>query len=460
MNASVLIVDDDRAMCQLVQDVLSRNGYNVTAQLDAESALVSVDTSDFDVVITDIKLASTNGLELCRRVTEKRPDVPVVVFTAFGSMDTAVGAIRAGAYDYITKPVDLESLALTVRRAIAHRRLQQEVKELRRRVDEADQLDDLIGASAPMKNVYRMIQQLRDSDASVLITGESGTGKELVARALHRTSVRKDGPFVAINCAAVPQNLLESELFGHARGAFTDAKQSREGLFIQADNGTLFLDELGDMMLEMQSKLLRVLQERQVRPVGGNREIPFNTRILAATNRDLESEVELGEFRQDLYYRINVVRIHVPPLRSRGNDILLLAQHFIDAIRRRTGKEVAGISSDAAKKLLAYDWPGNVRELQNCVERAVALTRFEQIVVDDLPDKIRVYQSTELVIHGDDPEEFPTLEELERRYIRRVLEATRGNKTQASRILGMNRRTLYRRIERLGLEDGGESVAR
>jgi two-component system response regulator HydG len=459
MNASVLIVDDDRAMCQLVQDVLSRNGYNVTSQLDAESALVSVDTSDFDVVITDIKLQSTNGLELCRRVTEKRPDVPVVVFTAFGSMDTAVGAIRAGAYDYITKPVDLESLALTVRRAIAHRRLQQEVKELRRRVDEADQLDDLIGASAPMKNVYRMIQQLRDSDASVLITGESGTGKELVARALHRTSVRKDGPFIAINCAAVPQNLLESELFGHARGAFTDAKQSREGLFIQADNGTLFLDELGDMMLEMQSKLLRVLQERQVRPVGGNREIPFNTRIIAATNRDLESEVEAGEFRQDLYYRINVVRIHVPPLRSRGNDILLLAQHFIDGIRRRTSKEVAGISSDAAKKLLAYDWPGNVRELQNCIERAVALTRFEQIVVDDLPDKIRMYQSTELVIHGDDPEEFPTLEELERRYIRRVLEATRGNKTQASRILGMNRRTLYRRIERLGLEDN-ESVAR
>jgi two-component system response regulator HydG len=459
MNASVLIVDDDRAMCQLVQDVLSRNGYNVTSQLDAESALVSVDSSDFDVVITDIKLQNTNGLELCRRVTEKRPDVPVVVFTAFGSMDTAVGAIRAGAYDYITKPVDLESLALTVRRAIAHRRLQQEVKELRRRVTETDQLDDLIGASAPMKNVYRMIQQLRDSDASVLITGESGTGKELVARALHRTSVRKEGPFIAINCAAVPANLLESELFGHARGAFTDAKQSREGLFIQADGGTLFLDELGDMMLEMQSKLLRVLQERQVRPVGGNREIPFNTRIIAATNRDLESEVEAGEFRQDLYYRINVVRIHVPPLRSRGNDILLLAQHFIDGIRKRTGKEVSGISSEAAKKLLVYDWPGNVRELQNCIERAVALTRFEQIVVDDLPDKIRLYQSTELVIHGDDPEEFPTLEELERRYIRRVLEATRGNKTQASRILGMNRRTLYRRIERLGLEDG-ESVAR
>jgi two-component system response regulator HydG len=457
MNASVLIVDDDRAMCDLVQDVLSRNGYNVTSQLDAESALVSVDTSDFDVVITDIKLQSTNGLELCRRVTEKRPDVPVVVFTAFGSMDTAVGAIRAGAYDYITKPVDLESLALTVRRAIAHRRLQQEVKELRRMVTESDQLDELIGTSAPMKNVYRMIQQLRDSDASVLITGESGTGKELVARALHRTSTRKDGPFIAINCAAVPQNLLESELFGHARGAFTDAKQSREGLFIQADGGTLFLDELGDMVLEMQSKLLRVLQERQVRPVGGNREIPFNTRIIAATNRDLESEVEVGDFRQDLYYRINVVRIHVPPLRSRGNDILLLAQHFIDGIRKRTGKEVAGISSEAAKKLLAYDWPGNVRELQNCIERAVALTRFEQIVVDDLPDKIRLYQSTELVIHGDDPEEFPTLEELERRYIRRVLDATRGNKTQASRILGMNRRTLYRRIERLGLEE--ESVS-
>ncbi|ACY14823.1 sigma-54-dependent transcriptional regulator [Haliangium ochraceum] len=453
MNASVLVVDDDRAMCELVQDALSRNGYEVTSQLDAESALFSVDTKDFDVVITDIKLQSANGLELCRRVNEKRPDVPVVVFTAFGSIDTAVGAIRAGAYDYITKPVDLESLALTVRRAIAHRRLQQEVKELRQRVSDTAQLDDLVGASSSMKNVYRMIQQLGDSDASVLITGESGTGKELVARALHRTSTRKDGPFVAINCAAVPQTLLESELFGHSRGAFTDAKQARDGLFIQADNGTLFLDELGDMVLEMQSKLLRVLQERKVRPVGGVREIPFNTRIIAATNRDLESDVEANEFRQDLYYRINVVRIHVPPLRSRGNDILLLAQHFIEDIRKRTGKQVTGISSDAAKKLLAYNWPGNVRELQNCIERAVALTRFEHLVVDDLPDKIRLYQSTELVIRGDDPEEFPTLEELERRYIRRVLEATRGNKTQASRILGMNRRTLYRRIERLGLEE-------
>jgi two-component system response regulator HydG len=284
----------------------------------------------------------------------------------------------------------------------------------------------------------------------VIITGESGTGKELVARALHSESGRATGPFLAVNCAAVPAQLLESELFGHVKGAFTDAKTARRGLFQEATRGTLFLDEVGEMSLEMQAKLLRVLQERTVKPVGANTEEPFDTRVVSATNRDLELEVEEGRFREDLYYRLNVVQIHVPPLRARGNDILILAQHFVDRVAERTGKPVTGISSDAAKKLLAYDWPGNVRQLENWMERAVALTAFEQITVNDLPDKVQHFRPTESAVGELDPEHMLTLHEVENRHIEQVLRATGGNKAQAARVLGMDRRTLYRKLEREG----------
>jgi two-component system response regulator HydG len=296
-----------------------------------------------------------------------------------------------------------------------------------------------------------MIAQVSETDASVIISGESGTGKELVARALHRRSSRS-GPFVAINCAAMPAALLESELFGHVKGAFTDARTAREGLFLRANGGTLLLDEIGEMPLEMQAKLLRVLQESKVRPVGGDREIEFDTRILAATNRDIESEIEEGNFREDLYYRLNVVRIHVPPLRSRGRDVLLLAQSFVERIAKQTGKSVLGIASSAAQKLLEYDWPGNVRELENSIERAVVLTKFEDITVDDLPEKIRQHDSGTLVVAGDNPEEMPTLAEMERRYVERVLKVVSGNKTHAARVLGLDRRTLYRKLERFERE--------
>jgi two-component system response regulator HydG len=289
-----------------------------------------------------------------------------------------------------------------------------------------------------------------DGDAPVLITGESGTGKELVARAIHKRSERGEGPFIAVNCAAMPPNLLESELFGHVRGAFTDAKRSHDGLFVQASGGTLFLDEIGEMPLEMQPKLLRALEERSVRPIGGTQNVSFDTRIIAATNRDLETDVEDGRFREDLFYRIDVVRIHVPPLRSRGNDVLLLAQHFLERVASRAGKAVTGFTGAAAQRLLEYDWPGNVRELQNFIERAVTLTRFEEITVDDLPKKIRNYHASQMVIVGDDPEQLMSLEELERRYIQRVLKAVTGNKTQAARVLGLDRRTLYRKLKRYG----------
>jgi DNA-binding NtrC family response regulator len=460
MRGRVLIVDDDESMCQLVADALRKREYESVWRTQGEAAFQAILEEDYDLVITDLKLEDISGLDLCERVVTNRPDVPVVVITAFGSMESAIAAIRVGAYDFITKPIDMDALSFTVDRAVRHRHLQAEVKRLRDAVSYGGRLDELIGDSIPMKKVYELVKQVGDSEATVLVTGESGTGKELVARALHNRSPRAEGPFIAINCAAMPQTLLESELFGHTKGAFTDAKTSRQGLFVQASGGTLFLDEIGEMPLEVQPKLLRVLQERRVRPIGGSAEIEFDTRILAATNRDLDEDVEAGRFREDLYYRINVVRIHVPGLRSRGNDVLLLAQHFVEKFSKRMDKPVVGISSPAAQKLLEYDWPGNVRELENSIERAVTLTKFAEITVDDLPEKIRNYQSSHMVIGGDDPEELPTLDEVERRYIERVLKASGGNKTQAARVLGLDRRTLYRKLDRYERSDQEATAAK
>jgi two-component system response regulator HydG len=372
----------------------------------------------------------------------------VVVLTAFGSLETAVGAIRAGAYDFITKPVEIEALALTLARAVQHRALREEVKQLRRALDESRRFDELIGESAAMKKLHALLTQIVDSDASVLVTGESGTGKELVARALHRLGARKAGPFVAINCGAMPESLLESELFGHARGAFTDARSDRPGLLVQASGGTLFLDEIGDMPLGMQVTLLRALQERKVRPVGGDREIPFDVRIVTATNRDLESAVAEKRFREDLFFRINVIHVEAPPLRARGNDVLLLAQSFVDHFAKRTGKRVTGLAAPAAERLLAYNWPGNVRELQNCIERAVAVTRLEQLAVDDLPERIRDYHVSHVLVAGEDPSELVPMEEVERRYIDRVMQAVSGNKSLAAKVLGFDRTTLYNKLKK------------
>jgi two-component system response regulator HydG len=451
MNGRVLIIDDDQSMCELIDESLSHKGFETEWRTSADEGFRLLDGQEFDAVLTDLNMRDMNGLELCERIVSSRPDIPVVVVTAFGSMETAVGAIRAGAYDFITKPVEMDALALVVERAVQHRSLKEEVKRLREAVDATRQFDDMIGSSAAMRKVNDLVTRVADSDANVLITGESGTGKELVAKALHARSARSSGPFVAVNCAAVPETLLESELFGHAKGAFTDARQSRAGLFIQASGGTLFLDEVAELPLGMQPKLLRSLQERKVRPVGGNSELAFDARLVTATNRDLETEVSEKKFREDLYYRINVVRVEVPPLRARGNDVLLLAQHFIERAASRSNKNVVGLVSAAAEKLLGYEWPGNVRELENCMERAVALTRFDQITVEDLPEKIRNYQSSHVVVASDDPSDLLNMNEVERRYIQRVLKAVAGNKTQAAKLLGFDRRTLYRKLDRYGL---------
>jgi len=451
MPSRLLFVDDEPEMRALVKDALSSADFDVECAASAEEALAILKDSRPDVVVTDINLEGpVSGLDLCKRLSGTRPEVPVIVLTAFGSMETAIGAIRAGAYDFITKPIDVSQLSLALGRATQLRALRDEVKRLREQVNSPQGFGGIIGDSPAMRRVFDLLDRVADSEATVLVTGESGTGKELVARALHQRSRRSTGPFVAINCAALPETILESELFGHVRGAFTDAKLSKPGLLVAATGGTLFLDEIGEMTASTQVKLLRALQERTVRPVGGDQEVGFDARVIAATNRDLETDVAEHRFREDLYYRINVVRVQIPPLRARGNDILLIAQDFIERFAVQSGKPVSGLSSGAAEKLLAYDWPGNVRELQNCIERAIALTQFEQLAVEDLPEKIREYSATQLVLPTENPAELLSIDELERRYVLRVLRAMNGNKTLTAQVLGLDRRTLYRRLERYG----------
>jgi two-component system response regulator HydG len=453
MNGRVLIVDDDSAMCETLESILRRRGLTTASCTSTREASELLAVEDFDVIVTDWNLGGASGLELCEHVAANRPDLPVIVVTAFGSLDAAIAAIRAGAYDFVTKPFEVAEIALTVERALSHRQLREEVRRLRTATPLP--FTEMIGTSAPMQRVYELIARVAETEATVLVTGESGTGKELVARAIHARSPRAGGPFVVVNCAAMPEPLLESELFGHTKGAFTDAQQARQGLFLTACGGTLFLDEIGEMPLGTQAKLLRVLQERTVRPVGADTEVPFDARIVVATNRDLESEVDERRFREDLYYRVNVVRICVPTLRARSCDVLVLAQHFVQRFSLLHGADVTGLSSAAAERLVAYPWPGNVRELQNCIERAVALARQRTLGVDDLPDAVRDHRARRPVVESDDPADLMSMDEVERRYILRVLETVGGNKTLAAQVLGFDRRTLYRKLERYEKGDAG-----
>jgi two-component system response regulator HydG len=448
MKDRILVVDDDQDQCDLLHSALVRLDCAVTTTTSPRDALELVGSETFDAILTDLGMSDMSGIELCTRIIGTRPDVPVIVITAHGSMEAAISAMRAGAYDFLTKPVDNKLLGMSITRATQHHRLQTEVKQLRADSAQRSGSGSLIGESDAMNRVRDLIARVGGNDVSVLIEGETGTGKEIVARGLHAASARSAGPFVAINCAAVPANLLESELFGHARGAFTDAKSQRDGLFVQASGGTLFLDEIGEMPLEMQTKLLRALQERTVRPLGSNTELAFDTRIVTATHRDLESEVDEKRFRQDLYYRINVVKIPVPPLRERNRDVLILATHFLDKFAARARKGPMTLSPQVAAPLLTYQWPGNVRELENCMERAVALARLDHISAEDLPDRVRSYRAERFVVSADEPAEIVTIEELERRYIDRAMKLLGGNKSRAAELLGLDRRTLYRRLEK------------
>jgi len=446
MKDRVLVVDDDQDHCEALSATLGAMGYEATFVTSPTEALERVGRERFAVILTDLGMSEMNGLELCARITGVRTDVPVIVVTGKGSMEVAIEAMRAGAYDFLTKPIDSKLLGLRVARAVQHHRLHEEVRRLRVATLERSALGELIGKSQAMSRVHDLVARVGASDICVLIVGETGTGKELVARALHASSPRRSGPFVAINCGAVPAALLESELFGHVKGAFTGASASRVGLLVEASGGTLLLDEIGDMPMEMQTKLLRALQERKVRPVGSSEERSFDVRIVAATHRDLEAEVESKRFREDLYYRINVVKIQVPPLRERAEDILILAAHFLQKFAAKAKKGEMVISRPVAAALTAYDWPGNVRELENCIDRAVALAQLDHLGTEDLPEKVTALR-TRPVCHGAETDILP-LDEVDRRYIEHAIATLRGNKSLAASRLGLDRRTLYRRLEK------------
>jgi two-component system response regulator HydG len=452
MDRGILLIDDERSGGERLKADLAERGLYVVRAENRADALAAFGRQDFGAVIVDVdgeELGATGGVTLCKDLVARREDLPVIVVTAHANLEAAIAAIRAGAYDFVTKPFDLEELGLTVERALKHRALREEIRRLRKAVDDGARFDEILGTSPTILKMCELVARVAETETTVLVTGESGTGKELIAKALHARSNRRDGPFVAINCAAMPEPLLESELFGHVKGAFTDARTARPGLFVRASSGTIFLDEIGEMPAGMQAKLLRALQERAVRPVGGDEEQAFDARIIAATNRDLETEVAERRFREDLFYRINVVRVHVPPLRSRGSDVLLLAQHFVERHAAQSRRAVVGMTSAAADKLLSYPWPGNVRELQNCIERAVALCQFDHVGIDDLPDKIREYKVARIDVESNDPADLLPMEEVERRYIARVLSAVGGNKTLAAQVLGFDRRTLYRKLDRV-----------
>ncbi len=451
VGGRILIVDDDRNMCEMLELDLRRRGYAPQWFNNPIEAQECLNTTNFDVILTDIKMPQMNGLQFCQQITEQRPDIPVVVFTAFGSMETAVAAIRAGAYDFVMKPIELDLLALQLERALKHRTLQERIKLLSEEVERSKYTDLLVGESPAMWELYNRLERLKSSETSLLLHGESGTGKELVAHVLHHQSSRSNEPFVPVNCGALPENLLESELFGHVKGAFTGAEKRHKGLFERAHKGTLFLDEIGEMPLGLQVRLLRVIEAGSVRPVGGEEEISFDVRIIAATHKDLELAVEEGTFREDLFFRLNVIQLDIPPLRFRENDILILAQHFLQKFAASTKRDVQQLSKPVIEKLLAYPWPGNVRELRNAMEHAVVLTRHQTIVMTDLPKKIQNYKRLGLPLtpyQENSQAPLVSLDEMEKQYILHVLEKVGGSKTVASKVLGVDRKTLYRKLQK------------
>jgi DNA-binding NtrC family response regulator len=446
-RATILVVEDDAAMREMLREALDEEGYAVEAVGGGRDGVERVKRGGVDLVVSDVKMPDIDGLDLLREVKAVSPSPHVITITAFGSIDTAIRAVKLGAFDYITKPFEIEQLILSVEKALAERALRSEVARLRAEVQRSSRFGDIVGKSPVMREVFDLIRRLSSSSATVLLTGESGTGKELVAKSLHVNSPRRGGSFVALNCATIPDTLLDSELFGHKRGAFTDARADRAGLFVEANGGTLFLDEIAELSPALQAKLLRVLQEGEIRPLGASRAERVDVRVIAATNKDLEARLKTGAFREDLFYRLNVVHIHLPPLRERVEDLLALSEHLLAQSAARAGKEVRGLHESAKKALLAHAWPGNVRELVNVIERAVALCDGGIIRVEDLPSAVRERRAGEPDTMQAALARGLTLAELEREFIQRVLTAEGGNKTRAAQRLGLDRKTLYRKLE-------------
>ena len=472
----ILVVDDEEGVRWALTKALERAGYRVDLAADGPGGLAAAENPEIDLVLLDVRLPGRDGLSVLRDLRKRRPELPVIMMTAYGTLQVAVEAMKQGAYDYIGKPFDMDEVLLVVGKALEAQALAREVTQLRQLTDERLDLGGIVGGSPAMQQIFKAVGKVAGTDLTVLLRGESGTGKELVARAVHENSRRKGRPFVPVNCAAIPRELLESELFGHEKGAFTGAAAARRGRFEQADGGTVFLDEVGDMHLSLQTKLLRVLQDRRIERLGGEGSIPVDVRIVAATNQDLESAVSTRAFREDLFYRLNVVTIHLPPLRDRREDIPALVAHFLAAFAReqQTGPKV--FSADALELLSAYRWPGNVRELENVIKRTAALTPGSMVLPDQLPDAIRKGARAEDLAAA--PEEFPvawmrgeiarhkdTLDGrlhahfvacVERPLLTLVLRRTGGNQVQAAELLGINRNTLRKRMRELGVSLPGK----
>ena len=456
MNAkpTILVVDDDEAHRTMLNTLVSGWGYDVTEADDGATAIESVREQSYDLVLMDVRMVKVSGLEALEQIKSFNPAIPVIIMTAYSSVDSAVDALKQGAHDYLTKPLDFDRLKLTIARAMEHTRLKEENRLLKESVGRHFDRRNIIGRSPAMVNLLETVAQVAPSEATVLITGESGTGKELIAGAIHYNSSRKDGPFVKLNCAAITESLLESELFGHEKGAFTGADRRKEGRFYQAHRGSLFLDEVSEMSLTMQVKLLRVLQERELTRVGGEKTIQVDVRVIAATNKDLPELIRQAKFREDLYYRLNVVGLEIPSLRQRREDISLLAQHFLEIFTARNHKDIKGFTPRSMDYLIRHDWPGNVRELMNAVERAVVLSRAEYLGENDFPiitgsgqnNTTAEVTGSPVNVDGATP-----LEEVEKATILKTMEATGGNKSEAARRLGITRKTLHKKLKAYGV---------
>ncbi len=451
MSARILVIDDEESMCDFMEIMLAKEGYQVETVDSPRVGVSMLKERNFDLVIADLNMPEMSGIEVLTEVKMFKKEQDLIVMTAYASVDTAIEAMKRGAADYITKPFKVDEIKLVIERIINRRKLQVENVNLKKQLQGHNSFDNFIGASETVQKLKTLALRLASSDSTVLILGESGTGKDLIARAIHHQSPRCGGPFVTINCAALPESLLESELFGHKKGAFTGAIKDREGLFMAADGGTFFLDEVGNTSLAIQVKLLRVLEDKIITPVGDTKPTEVDVRLIAATNADLEEEVKADRFRADLFYRLNVLPLHIPPLRDRQGDIQLLAERFVDKYCGKLKTAVKRISDDVMAFLTKYHWPGNVRELENTIERAVLLSRTDTLEVADFPEKLQIPASVSVVQETE--QATPTLQHIEKAYIHYILSQTEGKKATAARILGIDTSTLYRKLERYDLKD-------
>ncbi|MBO4732724.1 MAG: sigma-54-dependent Fis family transcriptional regulator [Spirochaetaceae bacterium] len=443
MKFKILIIDDEKNIREGLATALEMDGNNTVVAENGEKGLECVNKGDIDLVITDLRMPGISGEEVLQKITSEIPGLPVIVLTGHGSIDSAVSAMHSGAYDFLTKPLNLEHLSLVVKRALKNRELQIQNKQLQEEISKSKPFESIIGKSAEMQKIYQMIQKVAGSKASVLITGESGVGKELVAHAIHNLSPRKNNPLVIVNCSALSESLLESELFGHEKGAFTGAAARKRGRFELANGGTIFLDEIGEINQSIQVKILRVLQDKRFERVGGEETLEVDVRVIAATNRDLEEEIKKGNFREDLFYRLNVVHIHVPPLRDRKDDIPLLINEFMQEFAKENGKDIKNIDNHARAALYKYSWPGNIRQLKNCMESAVVMCSSDTITLNDLPPTIKSESSANSM-------QIPfgvTLEEAEKIIIQQTLAQNQGNKSKTAEVLGIGRKTLHRKLD-------------